>query len=40
MFLGWKVGLQEILFCGVVILVLIVIPALVVWKTRRLGKKD
>jgi len=40
MFLGWRVGLGEILLCGALIFVLIVIPALLVWKTRRLGKKD
>lgn len=40
MFLGWRVGLGELLLCGALIFFLIVIPALVCWKNYRLGKRD
>jgi len=40
MFLGWRVGLGEIALCGALILFLLVIPALVYFKTSRMQKKD
>ena len=38
MFLGWRVGLQEVLLCGALVFGLIVIPALVCWRRQRIGK--
>ena len=35
-----RVGLGEILVCGVLIFVLIVIPFVLYWKTQRLGKGE
>ena len=40
MFLGWKVGLGEMILCGALILVLLVIPALVYFRTSRMQKKN
>ena len=40
MFLGWRVGLGEVILCGALILVLLVIPALIYFKTSRMQKKD
>ncbi len=40
MFLGWKVGLGEMILCGALALILLVIPALVYYKTSRMQKKD
>jgi hypothetical protein len=33
-----RVGLQEILFCAVLFLGLILIPVLLYWKTQRMNK--
>ena len=34
-----RVGLQEVLVCAVLIAGLILIPALLYWKTQRMGKR-